>query len=129
MEQLIRNLFGDWGILIIPLITGVITSFPIEALNLYRPTEDEKYTGKSKFLQYVFLKPKMTNAVITLIFTAIVMWAFKSYYTNGADILIFLVINFSTAIIFYNVGGKRVVKIVVEWFIKKFSDKLDKTNL
>lgn len=129
MEQLIRNLFGDWGLLIIPFITGVLTSFPIEALNYYRPSEEEGLKNKKNFLKYVLFKPKISNSLITLFFTVLIMFVFKSYYTNGAEILLFLILNFATAIIFYNIGGKKVVGIIVTWFLNKFSSRLDKTNI
>lgn len=123
METFLREIFGVWGILIIPLFSGVFTSFIIEAINLYRP--ERKNGNKIRNLIYVITRPRYLNLIVSVLISIACWIMFKSFYSSLFEKFFFLFINISTALIFYNIGGKRVIQKVINSTINRIGNKIE----
>ena len=119
MESMLREYFGNLGILIVPVFSGVLTSFVVEALNYLRGDKADKATGKS-----FFLSPKFTNLVISIIVTVLTGATLKSYIPTIWDALLYLVANISVAITFYEFGGRKLVEGVVNAITRRIKKKI-----
>ena len=103
MEELIRSTFGDWGLVVIPLVSGILSSLVIEAIDVITV---EKFAGR-----YLL-------TIICVIIPLLVLFNFPSYYTKfiSWEFLTAFILNICFAILFYFTLGK--------WFIFRFFDKL-----
>ena len=111
LEQLIYDLLGSYGIFLIPVISGIATSFFTE------------------FIDYLTPK-KITSIPILLsvgaVFTVLTMGVFPIYFPQliAFDTVFWYLLNIAIAVLFYKGLGKWTVKL----FFEKLKSKIDKTT-
>ena len=140
LEQLLVEKLGPLGAIIaIMVITGVVTSFINEAIDRINPVKKQlKIKAKTANIsKWKFIRQAWyTNFLITIAATFVVLMAFRGLFDMNPDpeifeydvwdIVLAAFVNFSFSIVFYQLGGKRVVKaIVTKLGIKKIEDQLD----
>lgn len=110
MEELLKGWFGDLTILIIPLFAGVICSFIVEAIN--QATSDR-------------VKGSTITAVICLVVGVFLTLGFPSVVSGWFDTALIVVMNWAFAVLFYHLGGKKIVEMIVGKAIKVVGKKTD----
>lgn len=140
LEQLLVEKLGQfWAIVAVMVLTGIVTSFINEAADRINPVKKklkvkEQTANVSKWK--MFRQAWYTNFAITIVATFCVLMAFRGLFDINPDPLIFdydvwdivlaAVVNFCFSIVFYHLGGRRVVKaIVTKLGIKQIEKQLD----
>ena len=112
MEELVRNTFGGWGYLIIPVVCGIFISFIAEALN--------KITPKIVSNHLLLFLVSIAAAFIT-------MKAFPSYFGGNIWEMVFaFILNLTFGYVFYFTMGEKIVTLLVEKAGKKIADEGNK---
>ncbi len=112
LEQLVVENLGNWGLLLIPFIAGIVLSFFAEVLNKVTP---EKYHGYF----WLFL---LSAATCTLF-----IFVFPFYYEKiDAFAILMLLLNVAVSFLFYPVVGKKLVGKIFEKFQQKSDEIIDK---
>lgn len=110
MEDLLVKWFGDFAILIIPLFAGIVSSFIVEAINQYTP---ESVQGK-------YLTP-----IVCFVFGLFLIFGFPSVITGWFDKILIVIMNWAFAVLFYHLGGKKIVELIISNIIKFVGKKTD----
>ena len=110
MEDLLIKVFGDYAILFVPIVSGIASSFVIEAINQTTPP---KLSGRGLF------------AIVSLLIGGLLIFVFPSLTNGWAEKLFMIILNATVALVFYHVGGKLLVEKLIGGAIKLISKKVD----
>lgn len=110
MEQLLIKWFGDLALLIVPLFAGIFCSFIIEGINQATP---DKIGGK------------WIAVAVTVAFGTVLAFGFSEIVQGWFDKFIIISLNWAFALIFYHLGGKRIVKSIVGFSMKVVNKKVE----
>lgn len=110
MEQLLIKWFGDVALFIVPVFAGVFCSFIIEGINQATP---DKVSGK------------LIAVIVTVVCGTVLAFGFSEIVQGWFDKFIIISLNWAFALIFYHLGGKRIVKAIVGFSMKVVSKKVE----
>lgn len=110
MEDLLVKIFGDYAILFIPIVSGMASSFVIEAVNQSTPAS---VSGKGLF------------AIVSLLVGFLLLFVFPSLTNGWAEKVFMVLMNSTVALVFYHVGGKLLVEKLIGGAIKLIAKKVD----
>lgn len=113
MEQWIVAKLGAWSYLLVPIITGIITSFGTESVNLTL-----EYFGKK-------IHPKWIVVLISAIIAALLTKVLSSLYDGFWEYALAFIANIFVAIPFYAVAGKFTVDAVFGKYRTLVKSKID----
>lgn len=108
MEELIVSIFGKFTILFVPVVCGILSSFVIEAVNEVTPES---------------VGDKLVNLVVSLLLGVLMIFVFPSIINGVPEIILFIILNFSFAIVFFKLGGKVAVESFVNGALKIIKKK------
>ncbi len=112
LQDLVVNNLGNWGLLFIPFIAGLILSFFAEVLNKVTP---------EKFHAYFWLLLLSVGTCLLLIFV------FPYYYDKfNAFTVLMLLLNIAVSFLFYPLIGKALVGKIFQKFQEKANQTIDK---
>lgn len=110
MNDLLYNNLGDWGLLLIPFLAGIFTSF---ATGFFDSITPEK------------IKSKGILILVSIGIVFLVMNLFPSYYTGEVyEYIFWYIINLSVAWTYYKLLGKYTVDLVFRKFKQQLNDKV-----
>ena len=110
MEALLIKWFGDLALLVVPLFAGIFCSFIIEGINQVTP---QGVSGK------------LITVLVTVLFGTVLAFGFSEIVQGWFDKFIIISLNWAFALLFYHLGGKRIVKSIVGYSVKVVGRKID----
>jgi uncharacterized membrane protein YjjP (DUF1212 family) len=112
LEEIVFSNLGNWGLLLIPFIAGIIVSFFSEVINKLTPNA---------------LTPNAILLITSTITCAFILFAFPIYYSKiDAFTVLMLLINIAVCFLFYPLMGKRLVGKILQKFEQKFGESIEK---
>lgn len=115
--------FGPFtSILIVTLLTGIFSSFIAEAIDRLNPFKKKLKAKDAKKIKLV-KQAWYGLAIVTAIATFIVLMAFRGLFDLNPDpnvfqydywdVVLAACFNYVFSIVFYHIGGRKVVKFIV----------------
>lgn len=113
MEKILIEWFGSLALFVVPILSGVVTSFIVEAINYVTPKA---------------LNSKMILTIVSVVAGVLLIFGFPQIATNLFDKILIAVMNVVVAIIFYMLGGKVIVTFLVEKALGTVKNKADNVS-
>lgn len=113
MEKMLLEKLGLWTYLVVPFLTGIITSFVVEAIDLKTPDS---------------VTPGILVLVSSIVVAVLLVIALPSFYDSLAIVLVACVLNIAFSVSFYRAAGQWTVKKVFSTWRQeagKFSSKIN----
>lgn len=110
MEQALNDIAGKYTFFAIPIIVGLLSSFIVAAIDYITP---EKIKGK----WLLTLLSVLIGFGLAFAFPTIAVW--------WLDILILAVLNASSALLFFHLGGRKMIDKLIKTFINKIQNKAE----
>lgn len=126
IDELVKSNIGNWGFILIPLFTGLISSFVIEAVSICFGDINLKF--KSNNIQQIinfFFDFRRIELYIIFVISFIVTKIFNNYYFDKDERLLFFITICGVSLVFYALAGKFIVKKIIKKFVVFLTDKTD----